>query len=78
MDYKGLVIFSVGCTVVLMVVWNMMANAELITAFYQLGRFLDLGRLIFHILLNGILSFIGFLLLGLGLRLIIKDIKTGT
>jgi uncharacterized membrane protein len=72
MDYKGLVSFGVGGAIVLMVLWDLMAHVN----FLQYGY--ETGPLIFFVLQNCFFSFIGFLLVGLGLKLIIRDIKAET
>jgi hypothetical protein len=71
-DYKGLLSFGVGGTIVLMVFWNLMANTQLLQYGY------DFGYVSSFILQNGVLSFIGFLLIGIGLMLIIKKAKAET
>jgi hypothetical protein len=69
MDYKGLASFGIGGTIVLMAFWNLMANLQLLTAGYTFDYVLGFA------LQNGILSFIGFLLIGIGLQSIIKSTK---
>ena len=72
MDYKGLVSFAVGGTIVMLVFWNLMGNLHLLTAGYTFDYVLGFA------LQNGILSFIGFLLIGIGLKLIFKSEKAET
>ena len=72
MNFKGLVSFAVGGTIVLMVFWNLMANVQVL----QYGS--NMVFLINLIWSNGLSVLIGFLLLGYGLQLIIKSTKADT
>jgi cadmium resistance protein CadD (predicted permease) len=72
MDYRGLASFSIGGAIVLLVFWNLMANLQLLTAGYTFDYVLGFA------LQNAIFGFIGFLLIGLGLQLIIKSTRTET
>ena len=68
-DYKGLLSFGAGGTIVLMVFWNLMANTQMLVP----GWGYDFGYVSGFVLQNGFLSFIGFLLIGIGLKLIFKS-----
>jgi hypothetical protein len=72
MDYKGLLSFGAGGTIVLMVFWNLMAHVSVLQGGYDTGPSISL------IVTNGLFVFIGFLLVGLGLKQIIKSTKTET
>ena len=72
MDYKGLVSFAVGATIVLMVFWNLMANVQVLQYGYNMVYLINL------IWSNVLTALIGFLLVGYGLQLIIKSTKVET
>lgn len=67
MDFKGLTSFSIGGTIILMVFWNLMAHVQIL----QFGY--NINFLMVIIMQNGILSLIGFLLVGYGLHLIFRN-----
>lgn len=67
MDFKGLASFSIGGTIILMVFWNLMAHVQIL----QFGY--NINFLMVIIMQNGILSLIGFLLVGYGLHLIFRN-----
>lgn len=72
MDYKGLVSFGIGGTIVLVVFWDLMANTQYLQYSYSPDYVLG------FVLQNALFVFIGFLLVGLGLQLIIKSTKAET
>jgi hypothetical protein len=72
MDYKGLFNFSIGGTIVLMVLWNLLAHSQYLQSGYSFDFVLS------FILQNAIIAIIGFLLVGYGLQLIIKSTKVET
>ena len=72
LDYKGLLSFGIGGTIVLLVFWNLMANMQLLQYGY------DFVYVLGFVLQNVALCFIGFLLVGLGLQSLIKSAKTET
>lgn len=72
MEYRGLISFGIGGTIVILVFWNLMANLQLLTAGYSFDYVLG------FVLQNAFFGFIGFLLVGLGLQLIIKSTKLQT
>ena len=67
MDFKGLTSFSIGGTIILMVFWNLMAHVQVLQFGYNINFLMVL------IMQNGILSLIGFLLVGYGLHLIFRN-----
>jgi hypothetical protein len=71
-NFKGLVSFGIGGTIVLMVLWNLLANTQMLQYGYDFGYVLGFA------LQNGIFNFIGFLLVGVGLRLMLKSEKAET
>jgi hypothetical protein len=72
MDYKGLASFSVGGTIILMVFWNLQAHLRYLQSGYSFDFVSG------FILQNAIIAIIGFLLVGFGLTLIMKDAKVET
>jgi len=70
LPYKGLTSFGIGGILVLLVFWNLMAHMHLLTSGYSFDYVLG------FVLQNALFAFIGFVLLGLGLYLIIKGAKT--
>jgi len=67
---KGLTSFSIGGIIVLLVFWNLMAHLQLLTEGYSFDYALG------FVLQNALFAFIGFVLVGIGLYLIIKGAKT--
>ena len=72
MDYRGLLSFGAGGTIVLLVFWNLMAHVNVLQGGYHTGSLISL------IVTNGLLVFAGFLLVGLGLKLIIESTNAKT
>jgi len=72
MDYKGLASFGIGGAIVLLVFWNLMANTQLLQYGYSADYVLGFA------IQNAFFGFIGFLLVGLGLQLIIQSAKAKT
>ena len=72
MDYKGLFSFAIGGTIILLAFWDLMARVQALQYGYNT---VFLIRLIVQ---DGVLSLVGFLLVGYGLLWIIKSTKMET
>jgi hypothetical protein len=70
MNYRGLISFGIGGIMALLVSWNLMAQLQFLTAGYSFDYVLG------FILQNALFAFVGFVLIGIGLYLIIKSAKT--
>ena len=69
MQHKDLIIFSASATIVLIVFWSLLANTQILIENYRPEYVIG------FVLQNAFVGFIGFLLVGFGLKLMFKSEK---